>query len=74
MGNSTWDALLSIVQNRIASRDDPGPGNGGVAVSEGNQFSSPWLVYANPFGVTAVQAGTFDFLYQDDSVVGVRLL
>jgi hypothetical protein len=63
-----------MVRNRVAARDVPGPASGGVAVFEGNWFSSPWLVYANPFGVTAVQVGTLDFLYQDDSVVGVRLL
>ena len=51
-----------------------GPGNGGVPVFEGNWFGSPWVVYANPFEVTAVQVGTLDFLYQDDSVVGVWLL
>jgi uncharacterized repeat protein (TIGR01451 family) len=69
-----WDAMLSEVQSLLAARDDPGPGNGGVPLLEGNWFGSPWVVYANPFGVTAVQVGTFDFLYQDDSVVGVRLL
>ena len=63
-----------MVRDRVAAREDPGPGNGGVAVFEGNWFSSPWLVYTNPFGVTAVRVGTLDFLYQDDSVVGVRLL
>ena len=28
----------------------------------GNWFSSPWLVPANPFRVTAVRVGTLDFL------------
>jgi hypothetical protein len=31
-------------------------------------------MYAKAFGVTAVQAGTLDLLYQGDSGVGVRLL
>jgi hypothetical protein len=63
-----------MVWKMVVARDDPSPGNAGVAVFEGTWFSSPWLVHANPFGVTAVRVSKFDFLYQDDSVVGVRLL
>jgi hypothetical protein len=69
-----WNELWSVAQNLLAARNDLGPGNGGVPVFEGNWFGSPWVVYANPFEVTAVQVGTLDFLYQDDSVVGVWLL
>jgi hypothetical protein len=69
-----WDALLSEAQSMFAARNDPGPGNGGIPVFQGNWFGSPLVVYANPFEVTAVQVGTFDFLYQDNSLVGVRLL
>ena len=69
-----WNELWSVAQNLLAARNDLGPGNCGVALFEGNWFSLPWLVYANPLGVTAVRVGTLDFLYQDDSVVGVRLL
>jgi hypothetical protein len=71
-----WDALLSVEQSMLAARNDPSPGNGGVPVWQSNWFGSPLVVYANPFAgqVTAVQVGTFDFLYQDNSVVGVRLL
>ena len=74
MAANRWNELWSAAQNLLAARNDLGLGNGGVAVFEGNWFSSPWVVYANPFGVTAVQVGMLDFLYQDDSVVGVRLL
>jgi uncharacterized repeat protein (TIGR01451 family) len=70
-----WDALLSEAQSLLASRNDPGPGNGGVPIFEGNWLGSPFAVYANPLGqVTAVQVGAFDFLYEDNAVAGVRLL
>jgi hypothetical protein len=61
-------------RSRAAARS--GPGNGGIPVFQGNWLGSPLVVYANPFAgqVTAVQVGTFDFLYQDNSLVGVRLL
>jgi hypothetical protein len=71
-----WDTLLSVTQSLLAARNDPGPGNGGIPVFEGNWLGSPLVVYANPFAgqVTAVQVGTFDFLYEDNAVAGVRLL
>jgi uncharacterized repeat protein (TIGR01451 family)/fimbrial isopeptide formation D2 family protein len=71
-----WDALLSEMQSLLAARTDPGPGNGGVPVFEGNWFGSPLVVYANPFAgqVTAVQVGKFDFLYENNAVAGVGLL
>jgi uncharacterized repeat protein (TIGR01451 family) len=70
-----WDALLSEAQSLLAARTDPGPGNGGVPVFEGNWFGSPLVVYANPFAgqVTAVQVGAFDFLYENSVVAGVRM-
>jgi hypothetical protein len=69
-----WNTLLSEAQSLLASPG--GPGNGGVAVFQGNWLGSPLVVYANPFAgqVTAVQVGTFDFLYENNAVAGVRLL
>jgi uncharacterized repeat protein (TIGR01451 family) len=69
-----WNTLLSEAQSLLASPG--GPGNGGVAVFQGNWFGSPLVVYANPFAgqVTAVQVGTFDFLYENNTVASVRLL
>jgi uncharacterized repeat protein (TIGR01451 family) len=71
-----WDAMLSEAQSLLAARNDPGPGNGGIAVFEGNWLGSPLVVYANLFAgqVTAVQVGAFDFLYENNAVAGVRLL
>jgi uncharacterized repeat protein (TIGR01451 family) len=71
-----WDAMLSEAQSLLAADNDPGPGNGGVAVFQGNWLGSPLVVYANPFAgqVTAVQVGAFDFLYEDNAVAGVRLI
>jgi uncharacterized repeat protein (TIGR01451 family) len=71
---SLWNELWQVAQNLLAARNDPGPGNGGVAVFEGTWLGSPWVVYADPLGVTAEQVGPFDFLYRDNSVVGVQLL
>jgi uncharacterized repeat protein (TIGR01451 family) len=69
-----WDTLLSLEQSLLAARN--GPGNGGIPVFEGNWLGSPLVVYANPFAgqVTAVQVGTFDFLYENNTVAGIRLL
>jgi hypothetical protein len=69
-----WDVLLSAAQSMLAARN--GPGNGGVPVFEGSLFGSPLGVYANPFAgqVTAVRIGAFDFLEEDNALVGVRLL
>src|SRR5262249_21946768 len=71
-----WDTLLSVAQSLLAARNDPGPGNGGVPVFESNGFGSPLVVYANPFvgQVTAVRIGAFVFLYENNTVAGVRLL
>jgi uncharacterized repeat protein (TIGR01451 family) len=70
-----WDTLLSVAQSMLAARNDPGPGNGGVPVFESNGFGSPFVVYANPFvgQVTAVRIGAFDFLYENNTIAGVRL-
>jgi uncharacterized repeat protein (TIGR01451 family) len=69
----TWDALLSLAQRVLASLG--GPGNGGVAVFKGNWLGSPLVVYENPFAgqVTAVQVGTLDLLYENNTVAGLRL-
>ena len=69
-----WDELLSLAQSLLAAQS--GPGNGGIPVYEGNWNDSPLVVYANPFAgqVTAVQVGTFDFLYENNTVARVRLL
>jgi uncharacterized repeat protein (TIGR01451 family) len=74
MWTNLWDALLSVEQNMLAAGS--GPGNGGVPVFEGDWLGSPLVVYANPFAsqVTAVQVGTFDFLYENNTVAGVRLI
>ena len=76
MAANRWNELWSAAQNLLAARNDPGPGNGGVAVFQGNWLGSPLVVYANPFAgqVTAVQVGAFDFLYEDNAVAGVRLI
>jgi len=69
-----WDALLSEAQSMPAAHN--GPGNGGIPVFESNWLGSPMVMYANPFvgQVTAVQVGAFDFLYENNTVAGVRLL
>jgi hypothetical protein len=69
-----WNELLSLAQSLLAAQS--GPGNGGVPVYEGNWLGSPLVVYDNPFAaqVTAVQVGELDFLYEDNTVAGVRLL
>jgi uncharacterized repeat protein (TIGR01451 family) len=69
-----WETLLSVAQSMLAARS--GPGNGGIAVFQGDWFGSPLVVYANPFvgQVTAVQVGTFDFLYENNTVASVRLI
>jgi uncharacterized repeat protein (TIGR01451 family) len=70
-----WDTLLSVARSLLAAHNNPGPGNGGVPIFQGNWFGSPLVVYANPFvgQVTAVQVGAFDFLYENNTVAGVRL-
>jgi uncharacterized repeat protein (TIGR01451 family) len=74
MWTNIWEALLSLEQSLLASRG--GPGNGGVAVFQGNWFGSPLVVYSNPLigQVTAVQVGTADFLYENNTVASVRLI
>jgi uncharacterized repeat protein (TIGR01451 family) len=71
-----WDELLSVAQSLLAIRNDPGPGNGGVPIFQGNWLGSPLAVYANPFAgqVTAVQVGGFDFLFENNTAAGVRLV
>jgi uncharacterized repeat protein (TIGR01451 family) len=71
-----WDRLLSVAQSVLAARNDPGPGNGGIPVFEGNWLGSPLVVYANPFAgqVTAVQVSKFDLLYENNAVAAVRML
>jgi hypothetical protein len=68
------DALLSEAESMLAASS--GPGNGGIPLFEDSLFGLPLVVYANPFAgqVTAVQVSTFDLLYENNTVAGVRLL
>jgi len=69
-----WDALLSVAEQLLADRN--GPGNGGIPVFEGSLFGSPLVVYEDPFAaqVTAVQLGATDFLFEHNTIAGIRQL
>ena len=38
MAANMWNELWQVAQNLLAARNDPGPGNGGVALLQGTWF------------------------------------